>query len=81
MDAFYDAHMDLVSVHPVFNLYNKRWPIRGATENLARRSSSTAGRRRSRWSVRAASSPRRRCAIRCCRRTWLWTTARSSKAV
>jgi glucose-1-phosphate adenylyltransferase len=35
LDAFYDAHMDLVSVHPVFNLYNKRWPIRGATENLA----------------------------------------------
>lgn len=28
IDAFYDAHMDLVSVHPVFNLYNQRWPIR-----------------------------------------------------
>jgi glucose-1-phosphate adenylyltransferase len=27
MDAYYDAHMDLVSVHPVFNLYNLRWPI------------------------------------------------------
>ena len=27
--------MDLVSVHPIFNLYNRRWPIRGATENLA----------------------------------------------
>ena len=35
LDAFYDAHMDLVSVHPVFNLYNRRWPIRGASENLA----------------------------------------------
>ncbi len=35
LDAFYDAHMDLVSVHPVFNLYNRRWPIRGATETLA----------------------------------------------
>ena len=35
LDAFYDAHMDLVSVHPVFNLYNRRWPIRGAAENLA----------------------------------------------
>ena len=32
LDAFYDAHMDLVSVHPVFNLYNKRWPIRGESE-------------------------------------------------
>jgi glucose-1-phosphate adenylyltransferase len=35
LDAFYDAHMDLVSVHPVFNLYNRRWPILGASENLA----------------------------------------------
>ncbi|KQU35640.1 MULTISPECIES: glucose-1-phosphate adenylyltransferase [unclassified Rhodococcus (in: high G+C Gram-positive bacteria)] len=34
LDAFYDAHMDLVSVHPIFNLYNKRWPIRGAADNL-----------------------------------------------
>ncbi|MGA8112787.1 MAG: glucose-1-phosphate adenylyltransferase [Actinocatenispora sp.] len=29
IDAYYDAHMDLVSVHPVFNLYNSDWPIRG----------------------------------------------------
>ncbi|KIQ17186.1 glucose-1-phosphate adenylyltransferase [Rhodococcus sp. Leaf7] len=34
LDAFYDAHMDLVSVHPIFNLYNKRWPIRGSADNL-----------------------------------------------
>lgn len=34
LDAFYDAHMDLVSVHPVFNLYNRRWPIRGETLHL-----------------------------------------------
>ncbi|GAC1441035.1 MAG: glucose-1-phosphate adenylyltransferase [Mycobacteriales bacterium] len=27
LDAYYDAHMDLVSVHPIFNLYNRRWPI------------------------------------------------------
>ena len=27
LDAFYDAHMDLVSSDPVFNLYNMRWPI------------------------------------------------------
>jgi glucose-1-phosphate adenylyltransferase len=27
LDAFYDAHMDLVSVHPIFNLYNREWPI------------------------------------------------------
>ncbi len=27
LDSYYDAHMDLISVHPVFNLYNSRWPI------------------------------------------------------
>ena len=27
LDSFYDAHMDLVSPHPVFNLYNRAWPI------------------------------------------------------
>jgi glucose-1-phosphate adenylyltransferase len=27
IDAFYDAHMDLVAVHPIFNLYNQQWPI------------------------------------------------------
>jgi glucose-1-phosphate adenylyltransferase len=27
LDAYMDAHMDLVSVHPVFNLYNRMWPI------------------------------------------------------
>ncbi|MEJ6543080.1 glucose-1-phosphate adenylyltransferase [Brachybacterium paraconglomeratum] len=26
LDAFYDAHMDLISIHPVFNLYNDEWP-------------------------------------------------------
>jgi glucose-1-phosphate adenylyltransferase len=27
LDSFYDAHMDLISVQPVFNLYNMDWPI------------------------------------------------------
>jgi glucose-1-phosphate adenylyltransferase len=27
IDSYYDAHMDLVSVHPIFNLYNREWPI------------------------------------------------------
>ncbi|GAA1183174.1 glucose-1-phosphate adenylyltransferase [Ornithinimicrobium humiphilum] len=27
IDSYYDAHMDLISVHPVFNLYNEAWPI------------------------------------------------------
>lgn len=28
LDSYYDANMDLVSVVPEFNLYDKRWPIR-----------------------------------------------------
>jgi glucose-1-phosphate adenylyltransferase len=27
IDAYHEAHMDLVSVDPVFNLYNDAWPI------------------------------------------------------
>ena len=34
LDAFYDAHADLISVHPVFNLYNNDWPIYTAHEPL-----------------------------------------------
>ncbi|MCW2718085.1 MAG: glucose-phosphate adenylyltransferase [Pseudonocardiales bacterium] len=34
LDAYYEAHTDLVSVHPIFNLYNERWPIRTAMAPL-----------------------------------------------
>ena len=27
LDAYYDAHMDLISISPIFNLYNQQWPI------------------------------------------------------
>jgi glucose-1-phosphate adenylyltransferase len=27
LDAYYDAHMDIVSIDPIFNLYNVAWPI------------------------------------------------------
>ena len=27
VDAFYEAHQDLISVSPVFNLYNAHWPL------------------------------------------------------
>jgi glucose-1-phosphate adenylyltransferase len=27
LDSYHEAHMDLVSVHPIFNLYNRQWPI------------------------------------------------------
>jgi len=34
LDSYHDAHLDLVSVHPVFNLYNRHWPILTATPPL-----------------------------------------------
>lgn len=27
IESYYDAHMDLISIHPIFNLYNYEWPI------------------------------------------------------
>jgi glucose-1-phosphate adenylyltransferase len=27
LDSYYEAHSDLIAVHPVFNLYNHQWPI------------------------------------------------------
>ena len=34
LDSYYEAHMDLVSIHPVFNLYNRRWPILSSSPSL-----------------------------------------------
>ena len=27
LQSYYEAHMDLVSIHPIFNLYNREWPV------------------------------------------------------
>ncbi len=35
LDTYHDAHMDLVSVHPIFNLYNQHWPILTSLPPLA----------------------------------------------
>src|SRR5215217_5260403 len=34
LDAFWEAHMDLISIDPVFNLYNSDWPILTSHEPL-----------------------------------------------
>ena len=33
IDAYYDANMDLVSVDPMLNMYDRQWPIRTYQEN------------------------------------------------
>lgn len=34
IDAYYEANMDLIQVDPVFNLYDKNWPIRTLQEQF-----------------------------------------------
>ncbi len=34
IDAYFEANMDLISIHPVFNLYNYEWPIYTSTGSL-----------------------------------------------
>jgi len=34
LDAYYEANMDLVSIDPLLNLYDDRWPIRSFQPNL-----------------------------------------------
>ena len=43
LDSYHDAHMDLVSIHPVFNLYNRQWPI------LTQPAAAAAGQVRRGW--------------------------------
>ena len=33
IESFFDAHMDLISTLPIFNLYNMDWPIHSQTVN------------------------------------------------
>jgi glucose-1-phosphate adenylyltransferase len=35
LDSYFDAHMDLCAIEPVFNLYNDRWPIYTNVPSLA----------------------------------------------
>ena len=81
LDAFYDAHMDLVSVHPVFNLYNRRWPILrrtgepGAREVRQRRLGAGVRRRRGQHRL-GGVGPQLGAVVA----TWSSTTAPSSRA-
>lgn len=34
LDAYYDANMDLIEVSPIFNLYDRNWPIRTYQEQF-----------------------------------------------
>ena len=34
LDSYYEANMDLISVHPQLNLYDQSWPIRNYTPRL-----------------------------------------------
>ena len=75
LDAYYDAHMDLISVHPVFNLYNRRWPILTLARAPAPGQVRVRGRRgpdratrSTRWSRPGWWCRGARCGARSCRR-------------
>ena len=34
LDSYYDAHMDLISTMPIFNLYNSDWPVYSQQINM-----------------------------------------------
>ena len=73
LDAFHEAHMDLISVDPEFNLYNREWPISTWVEPLPPAKFVFAddgarwGTRSTRWSARAWSSAAARCGAPCSR--------------
>ena len=49
LDAYFDANMDLISVDPQFNLYDKEWPIRTHVRSYPPQ------KRFGPWSMKAAS--------------------------
>ncbi len=60
IDAYHEAHMDLVSVHPVFNLYNREWPIITVGDGLDAPGEVRRGRQRARVDHRCRHRHRRR---------------------
>ncbi len=62
LEAYYEANMDLVSVSPVFNLYDEQWPIRTHQRQyppakFVFAETSAWATRSIRWFLRAASFP------------------------
>ena len=80
LDAYYDAHMDLVAVHPIFNLYNQQWPIYTHHPQLPPAKFVEGGIAQESIVALAPSSPARRCGTACSRRTCGCTPARTSRA-
>ena len=70
LDAYYEAHMDLISVEPVFNLYNRQWPIHTWPDPLPPakfvfEDDEGTGQRWTPWSAPGWSSRARRCGAPC----------------
>ncbi len=75
LDAYYDANMDLCSVSPIFNLYDKSWPMRtrvapiSAGQVRLRRAGPHRHGRQLGHHGRRSSSPAHRFRTPCSRRT------------
>ncbi|MFD2350869.1 glucose-1-phosphate adenylyltransferase [Nonomuraea ferruginea] len=59
LDAYYEAHMDLISAHPIFNLYNDKWPIHTGHDPLPLSQVRAQRRRPGRARPGVAGLPRR----------------------
>ena len=81
IDAFYEAHMDLISVHPIFNLYNQQWLsalptwVSSRPLSLCRAVSPSPP-----WLPKAPSFLHPRCVIPWCRRMSWWRKVPRLKA-
>src|SRR5665648_1022267 len=62
LDSYYDAHIDLISINPVFNLYNTAWPPAPAVVSRSgARTAPNAAWARTRWTSGASPRRDRRC--------------------
>ena len=85
MGSYYDAHMDVVSPLPVFNLYNFEWPIftsygpQPPVKLVKGADGADPRRRRGAALARGGGHRAARCAVRCCRPRCASRPARSSR--
>ena len=76
IESYFDSHMDLCAVQPLFNLYNDKWPILTHIPSLPPPSSCTtaptagSGTRSPAWSATASSYPAAWSASPCCHRAY-----------
>ena len=57
LEAYYEANMDVAAVTPIFNLYDKSWPMRTRPTSILPPNSSSASRAAPAWPSTPSSAP------------------------